>query len=92
MVALLDKKEASCVHEIVSRISQDYPQALIYSIKTSVEDFQYQKSSGKENKLFVQKYTIDFKYSFICVLFLLPSLISSFTILDFKLNLTNLFP
>ncbi|XP_078611933.1 DNA-dependent protein kinase catalytic subunit-like isoform X3 [Branchiostoma floridae x Branchiostoma japonicum] len=51
MVALLDKPEAVAVHGILTRIAQDYPQALVYPLKISSENFEFEDSViGRRNQ------------------------------------------
>ncbi|XP_078691376.1 DNA-dependent protein kinase catalytic subunit-like isoform X2 [Branchiostoma floridae x Branchiostoma belcheri] len=51
MVALLDKPEAVAVHGILTRIAQEYPQALVYPLKISSENFEFEDSvTGRRNQ------------------------------------------
>lgn len=57
MIAILDKPESDAVHTIINRLSEEYPQAVIYAAKTSVSQFQFEKSdSGKISKKFVDRF------------------------------------
>lgn len=54
MIALLDKPESNAVHTIIHKLSEKYPQAVIYAAKTSLSQFQFEKTdSGKNSKKFV---------------------------------------
>nr|XP_039264534.1 DNA-dependent protein kinase catalytic subunit-like [Styela clava] len=56
MIALLDKTEAESVHDIISKLSEEYPQAVIYSVKTSAPDFIFERNElGKTNRDFVKR-------------------------------------
>ncbi|CAH1273078.1 PRKDC [Branchiostoma lanceolatum] len=56
MVALLDKPEAVAVHGVLTRIAQDYPQALVYPLKISSENFEFEDSVvGRRNQEAVTK-------------------------------------
>eukprot|EP00058_Branchiostoma_floridae_P019566 XP_002605056.1 hypothetical protein BRAFLDRAFT_85202 [Branchiostoma floridae] len=68
MVALLDKPEAVAVHGILTRIAQDYPQALVYPLKISSENFEFEDSViGRRNQEAVNelKKTLSVIYSLV---------------------------
>ncbi|XP_052262779.1 DNA-dependent protein kinase catalytic subunit-like isoform X1 [Dreissena polymorpha] len=49
MLALMDKQEAPSVYEIILRITQEYPQAVVYPMKLSLEGYTF--GSSKQDKL-----------------------------------------
>ena len=54
MTALLDKPEAKAVYKIIENITNDYPQAIVYPFKMSLEGFKFDFET-KEQKEFVEK-------------------------------------
>ncbi|XP_051784693.1 DNA-dependent protein kinase catalytic subunit [Erpetoichthys calabaricus] len=56
MMALLDKKEAVAVHQVITEIAESYPQALIYPFMISSENYDFEDSAvGHRNKEFVAR-------------------------------------
>ncbi|KAI1889250.1 hypothetical protein AGOR_G00177210 [Albula goreensis] len=56
MMALLDKREAVAVQEIIQEIAKFYPQALVYPYMISSESYEFQDSAmGHANKDFVTR-------------------------------------
>ncbi|CAB4027386.1 DNA-dependent kinase catalytic subunit, partial [Paramuricea clavata] len=56
MVALLDKRESRAVHGILEDLAKHYPQALLYPLKISREQFKFGGSiEEQENKQFVER-------------------------------------
>ncbi|EDV28309.1 uncharacterized protein TRIADDRAFT_20924, partial [Trichoplax adhaerens] len=56
MMAILDKPEARAVQEILFRIADEYPQAIIYAFKVSNEQYTFEETSvGRQNKTAVSK-------------------------------------
>lgn len=57
MVALLDKPEAVAVQHCVGQIAEFYPQALVYALMISSEDYSFQDSAtGHKQREFVARY------------------------------------
>nr|CAB3231039.1 DNA-dependent protein kinase catalytic subunit-like [Phallusia mammillata] len=56
MVALLDGDVATFLHPIMTQVSRDYPQAVVYPLCAAQQGFCYKRSdTGKKNKSFVKK-------------------------------------
>ncbi|KAG2458009.1 PRKDC kinase, partial [Polypterus senegalus] len=56
MMALLDKKEAVAVYQVITEIAESYPQALIYPFMISSENYDFEDSAvGHRNKEFVAR-------------------------------------
>ncbi|CAF0815340.1 unnamed protein product [Brachionus calyciflorus] len=54
ITALLDKPQSKAIQKIIEKISDEYPQALIYPFKMSLESFKFDFDTT-EQKLFVDK-------------------------------------
>lgn len=62
MVALLDKPEAVAVQHCVGQIAEFYPQALVYALMISSEDYNFQDSAtGHKQREFVNRYRVCFR-------------------------------
>lgn len=61
MLALLDKPEAVAVQHCIGQIAEFYPQALVYGLMISSEDYQFQDSAtGHKQREFVNRYRVCF--------------------------------
>ena len=59
LVALLDSGIAPSIHSIMQRLTDDYPQAVVYPVKAASEGFNYTDDEDGKTKLrFVKKYYI----------------------------------
>lgn len=54
MMALLDRDFASSLHPIVVRLSNEYPQAVVYPFTTSYPGYKFTNDKAKENKKFIK--------------------------------------
>lgn len=62
MVALLDKPESVAVQHCVGQIAEFYPQALVYALMISSEDYNFQDSAtGHKQREFVSRYRVVFQ-------------------------------
>jgi DNA-dependent protein kinase catalytic subunit len=57
MTALLDKPEAKAIYKIIENITNEYPQAIVYPFKMSLDSFEFDYKS-QEQKAFVEKIRI----------------------------------
>ena len=54
MTALLDKPEAKAIYKIIESITNEYPQAIVYPFKMSLDSFKFDYST-REQQSFVEK-------------------------------------
>ena len=54
MTAVLDKPEAKAVYNFIENIANEYPQAIVYPFRMSLESFKFDYHN-KEQKQFVDK-------------------------------------
>ncbi|XP_031440254.1 DNA-dependent protein kinase catalytic subunit [Clupea harengus] len=56
MMALLDKREAVAVQQVILEIAESYPQALVYPYMISSENYSFEETAeGHKNKEFVER-------------------------------------
>ncbi|XP_041924731.1 DNA-dependent protein kinase catalytic subunit isoform X1 [Alosa sapidissima] len=56
MMALLDKREAVAVQQVIWEIAESYPQALVYPYMISSENYSFEETAeGHKNKEFVER-------------------------------------
>lgn len=57
MMALLDKREAVAVQQVIWEIAESYPQALVYPYMISSENYSFEETAeGHKNKEFVDRF------------------------------------
>lgn len=61
IVAIIDKPIQSCVVPILNNIARNYPQALMYPLRVSSEQFKFQKDvDGQKREKYFNEWVILF--------------------------------